>query len=56
MLLSRANAILDKYCGLYERPVVSPRFVGADDYKDLLDLLKAGLECIEERHAARSEG
>jgi hypothetical protein len=50
-LLNRASAIVDKYCRLYDRPLMSVRFVGADDYKHMLDLLKAGLESIEARHA-----
>jgi AbiU2 len=50
-LLNSASTIVDKYCRLYERPLMSVRFVGADDYKYLLDLLKVGLESIEAKHA-----
>jgi hypothetical protein len=45
-LAQRASTILDKYCRLYERPLPSVRFVGADDYKHLFALLKIGLEHV----------
>jgi len=51
MLLNRASQIGDKYCQLYRRPIVSPRFVGADDYKHMLRLLKLGLQPIEAEYA-----
>ena len=50
-LLNSASTIVDKYCRLYGRPLMLVRFVGADDYKHMLDLLKVGLESIEAKHA-----
>lgn len=55
-LLDRASTILDKYCRLYERPLLSVRFIGADDYKHMLDLLKAGVESIEAKFAEENRG
>ena len=40
LLNTAASTILDKYCRLFELPLASVRFVGADDYKDMLNLLK----------------
>jgi hypothetical protein len=49
-LLTRASSMLEKYGPLCGRPIVSRHYVGEDDYKYLLDLLRLGLA------ARRTEG
>jgi hypothetical protein len=55
-LLNLSMRIVDKYCRLYNRPLVLIHFPERDDYKRMLKLLKVGLECTEKRNEAKMDG